>query len=136
MQLINSRLPQCLSIFILAFLMLILSAPGVLAIDELVNLTNNDTLEIIQNVDTAISMPTELDFIRTISIKIFLPSVAAYWLIQFVIILIIGLLVINKDKDTYFVIFVVTQLIGALILFFIFVLPIVPEFINNLLNLF
>ena len=140
MQLINKHSNKFLSIFILSFLFIVISTNFVLS-EEVTNVSNNvtnmtginnATYDLNQIVDTAVAMPTELDFIKTISNSVFLPSIAAYWITQFMIILIIGLLVINKDKDTYFMIFIVTQLISAVILFFIFVLPILPQAISNI----
>lgn len=129
MQLINKT-----SIFIVMFLIVIITIPTILS----QNVTDipeslNSTSELNQIVSKATATPTIGEFIRYISNKVFLPSIATYWIIQFILILLIGLATVREDKDTYFIIFAVTQLIGAVVLFFIFVLPILPQLISRII---
>ena len=131
----NNKSKQVFALTFLIITILLISMSTVFAQNNTDINQTNATIDIIKAVDTAVAMSTEIDFIRTISNKIFLPSVVAYWLMQFIIILLIGLLTVSNDKDTYFIIFIVTQLIGALMLFFIFILPIIPQLINNLMAL-
>lgn len=72
------------------------------------------------------------DFIYYLSKNIFLSSLVVYWLFQFLLTLIIGLSTTWKDRDKFWVIFILTQLIGAIILFFIFIFPVIPQWVSNI----
>lgn len=61
-----------------------------------------------------------------------LPSMIFYWVVLFAITLFVGLFFIEKDKANFWAIFIFTQLVGLLILFFIFVIPIIPQWLSNM----
>ena len=76
-------------------------------------------------------LTTESEIVTHLSNKIFLPSIATYWVFQFLITMIIGYTMIKKDKGKFLAIFILTQLIGAIILFFIFIYPIIPQMLDK-----
>lgn len=87
----------------------------------------NETAQIIQSV---MNNATIMEY-KAIASP-FLPSVIVYWLFQFVLTMAIGLIVVKRDLGNFFGIFILTQLIGAVILFFIFMYPVVPIVIQGL----
>ena len=88
-------------------------------ISKLVNMTNNNN-----NIDS-------IDIIQYTSYQLFLPSVLVYWLSQFFLTMIIGMILVRKDKENFWAIFILTQLASLIILFFIFVYPVIPNLLSN-----
>ena len=68
------------------------------------------------------------------SAELFIPSIIAYWLIQFFLTLILGLIFVKtpQGRQNFWVIFIFAQLIGAIILFFIFFFPFVPQILESI----
>lgn len=60
--------------------------------------------------------------------EVFLPSFLLFWLGSLTLILIIGLAIIKKDLDKFFIVFIIPFLLGLVILIFTFVIPIIPKF--------
>ena len=78
-----------------------------------------------------IKKTTELDMLTYISNTIYIPSIVAYWIFQYLLTMIIGYGAVKEDKGKFFAIFIFTQLVGAIILFFIFIYPIIPTFLDR-----
>jgi hypothetical protein len=78
------------------------------------------------------NITSQSDFISYTSQKMFVPSILSYWIFQFLLTLIIGMILVRKDKGNFFAIFLLTQLIGGIFLLFIFWFPIIPQFIDKL----
>ena len=74
----------------------------------------------------------ESEILSYLSYNIYLPSIAFYWVFQFILTMIVGYVFVKEDKGKFFVIFIFTQLIGAIVLFFIFIYPIIPQIINSI----
>jgi len=72
-----------------------------------------------------------IGFITSLSSNVFLPAITFYWIFQFLIILMLGYIFVKKDRANFFSIFVFIQLIGAIILFFIFIYPVIPQLISE-----
>lgn len=83
--------------------------------------------------ETLGTFETVSESIKYLSSEIFLPSVIVYWFFQFLLILIVGLALVRHDRSKFWGIFLLTQLIGLIILFFIFVFPILPQWINKII---
>ena len=75
---------------------------------------------------------TESDILIYLSNNIYLPSVAFYWVFQFILTMIVGYALVKEDKGKFFAIFIFTQLIGAIVLFLIFVYPVIPGIIDKI----
>ena len=75
---------------------------------------------------------TENDILTYLSNSIYLPSVAFYWVFQFILTMIVGYIFVKEDKGKFFAIFIFTQLIGGIVLFFIFVFPIIPGLVGKM----
>jgi len=88
----------------------------------------NQTLIIKEAIETT----TTQDFIISLSNNLFLSSIVIHWLFQFLVILILGTALVKEDKGKFFAIFVFIQLIGAIILFFIFIYPVIPQVISEI----
>ena len=78
------------------------------------------------------NLTNEKEIMTYISNNLYLPSIAFYWIFQFILTMIVGYASVKEDKGKFFAIFIFTQLIGAVILFFIFVYPIIPQFIGRI----
>lgn len=76
----------------------------------------------------------EKDILNYISYNIYILPIAAYWLFQFILTMIIGYIFVKEDKSKFFAIFIFTQLIGAILLFFTFIYPVLPPLINGLFS--
>lgn len=72
------------------------------------------------------------DILKYLSNNIYLPSVVAYWVFQFLLTMIVGYIMVKEDKGKFFAIFIFTQMVGAIILFFIFIYPVIPQILNRL----
>ena len=84
--------------------------------------------------ETLKTFDTVSESIKYLSSELFLPSVIAYWFFQFLLILIIGLSVIKgKGKEKFWAIFFITQLIGLILLFLIFIFPVIPQLIDKII---
>jgi len=81
--------------------------------------------------ENAAQQPGVTEFISSLASSVFLKSIVFYWVFQFLVILILGNIFVKKDKGNFWAIFVFIQLIGAIILFFIFIYPIVPQIIER-----
>lgn len=76
---------------------------------------------------------TQSDLI-TYQAKTFQPSIIAYFLIQLIITSILGLILVKKDFEKFWMIFIFTFLIGGIVLFFTFFFPILPQFLEKILS--
>ena len=84
--------------------------------------------------ETLKTFDTVSDSIKYLSSEIFLSSIIFYWFFQFLLILIIGLATIKKNREKFWSIFVITQLTGLILLFLIFIFPVIPQLINNIIK--
>ncbi len=75
---------------------------------------------------------TNSEFIKVASSQIFLKSVVVYWVFQLILTLVIGLALVEKNKGKFWAIFILTQLVGGIILFFTFVFPILPNIMGGI----
>jgi len=82
-------------------------------------------INILQNVTSS------NEILKTISNTIYIPSIALYWLFQFILTLSLGLIYVRKDLGKFWGIFILTQLIGLIVLFFIFIVPIIPNIVSS-----
>lgn len=73
-----------------------------------------------------------IDTVMQETAKIFLPSILLYVIIMFLLVLLVGAIFIKSDKGNFWAIFIFTQLVGWIILFFIFIFPIIPQFLNKI----
>ena len=83
--------------------------------------------------ETLKTFDTLSDSIKYLSTELFLPSIIFYWFFQFLLILIIGLATVKKNKEKFWAIFVITQLVGGILLFLIFVFPVIPQMLNKIM---
>lgn len=67
--------------------------------------------------------------------QLYIPSVYVVFGITLCFMLLLGLAMISKDnKSSYFAVFVLSTLIMGILLFFTFWYPIIPLFLDNILN--
>ena len=64
--------------------------------------------------------------------NIYLPSMIFYFIFQFLLTMLVGTIFIREDKANFWAVFIFTQLIGVIILFFIFIFPIIPQILDKI----
>lgn len=64
----------------------------------------------------------------------FVPAVSIAWLGVFILTLLLGMIMIRKDLANFWAIFILTQLILAVALFFTFIYPITPIILQDLFS--
>lgn len=85
----------------------------------------------------AIRNLTESEGLKYISTNIFSLTIIVYLLMIWILTLLFHALTNIKNKTEYFVVvFLIPQLLGLVYLFFSFVVPIIPKFFANTLNIF
>lgn len=68
----------------------------------------------------------------TAQADVFKTSIIVYFIIQFLITSLLGIILVRKDIEKFWVIFILTQLIGGILLFFTFWLPILPQLLDKM----
>ena len=97
-------------------------------INNVINITNDSANNLSQNIGNYSS--SELSNFA----QLFFPSIIAYYIFQFFLTMILGLIIVRRDRENFWAIFITTQIIGAIVLFFIFIFPIIPQMIAKIWN--
>jgi len=66
--------------------------------------------------------------------QVFMPSILIAWLITVVLTIIIALCILKKGFNNFFIIFILPNIVFLVLILFIFVIPIIPEWTANLMK--
>ena len=88
-----------------------------------------NTTDYLSQIQNSTSIDQIIDFS---SKQLFLPSIISYWLFQFIITLIIGLALVRENRSNFWAIFILTQVVGLVILTFIFIVPFFPQLLSKI----
>jgi|GEM_PF-5086660 len=79
------------------------------------------------------NLTSQTDIVRKTA-DVFIPSVAAIWIFQFIVTLILGMIFVKEDKGKFFSIFIFVQLIVGILYFLTFIFPVLPQLMSRILG--
>lgn len=77
------------------------------------------------------NITTQSELLQYAATELFIPAVIAIFVAVLLLMLIMGAVIIRKDKANFYAIFVFNWLIIAILLFFVFWFPIIPQFLSK-----